>query len=54
MTLIDTEMAAVMLDVSPRWVQHLVSVGDLTNHGTPRRILLDIDEVSRRTAQTPD
>ena len=43
--LIDSEVAALMLQVTPRRVQQLVKDGELQNHGTPRRILLLLDEV---------
>jgi excisionase family DNA binding protein len=45
MTHLDSEAAAVALGCSVRHVQYLVSRGDLTNHGTPRRILVDLDEI---------
>lgn len=43
--MIDTEMAAVLLRVTPRRVQQLVRDGLLVNYGTPRRIMLKLDEV---------
>lgn len=47
MTLVDSEVAAIMLRVTPRRIQQLVKDGCLTNHGTTRRIRLDLDEVER-------
>jgi hypothetical protein len=51
MTLIDTAAAALILQMGQRQVRNLVADGTLTNHGTPRRIRLDIDEVDHH-AQT--
>ena len=45
MTLIDTAMAAVALGVTDRRIRQLVTAGKLTNHGTTRRILLNLEEV---------
>lgn len=44
---IDTEAAAVMLGVHPRTVRKMVAAGTLTNHGTTRRIRLDVDQVGK-------
>ena len=46
MRLIDAREAAVILGVTPRRIQQLVQTGALTNHGTPRRIQLEVDKVS--------
>lgn len=46
MRVIDTATAAVLLGCTPRRVQQLVQCGTLTNHGTTRRIRLDVDELS--------
>jgi hypothetical protein len=45
MTLVDTETAAIALGVTARRVRQLVAEGKLTNHGTARRILVDIAEL---------
>ena len=50
---LDSEAAAVALGCSVRHVQNLVSRGDLTNHGTPRRILVDLDEIDEYLAEQP-
>ena len=44
---LDSEAAAVALGCSVRHVQNLVTRGELTNHGTPRRILIDLDEIEK-------
>lgn len=51
---IDTAMAALVLECSQRQVQMLVQEGRLTNIGERRRILLDLEEVSRLAAETRD
>lgn len=51
MTLIDTAMAAIVLQVTPRWIRDLVAQGVLTNHGNARRIRLDLREVSAHAAR---
>ena len=48
MRLIDTEAAARALGCSRRQIQVLVSEGKLTNHGAPRRISIDLDELYDR------
>ena len=45
MTLVDTETAAIALGVTARRIRQLVAEGKLTNHGTARRILVDIAEL---------
>lgn len=50
-TLIDTAMAAIVLQVTPRWIRDLVAQGVLTNHGNARRIRLDLREVSAHAAR---
>ena len=50
-TLIDPEMAAVVLGCSARRVRQLVAAGALVNYGEPRRIRLDLAEVSRYAAR---
>lgn len=45
MTLISTSLAAVALGCTPRRIQQLVHDKKLTNHGTTRRIRLEVDEV---------
>ena len=42
--LIGTDLVALSLGVSRRHVQHLVQRGVLTNHGTARCVLIDLDE----------
>ena len=44
-TLVDTETAAIALGVTARRIRQLVAEGKLTNHGTARRILVDIAEL---------
>ena len=48
---VDSRAAAVALGCSVRHVQNLVSRGDLTNRGTPRRILVDLDEIEEHLAE---
>lgn len=48
MTLIDTAMAAVVLQSSERRVRRLVDRGVLTNHGKPRKMLVDLGEINQR------
>ena len=43
--LIDTDTAAVALGCTGRHVRRLIRDGGLTNHGSERRIRLDVDEV---------
>lgn len=45
MTLVDTETAGLAADVTARHVRRLVQGGALTNYGTARRVLVDLDEV---------
>ena len=45
MTLLDTAMAAAQLRVTERTVRRLVERGTLTNHGTPRRILISLEQI---------
>ena len=47
MTLIDTAMAGVALGLTSRRIRQLVAAGKLTNYGTTRRILVELDEVRR-------
>ena len=47
MILVDTETAAIALGVTPRRIRQLVEAGKLTNHGTTRRIMLDVAELLR-------
>lgn len=54
MTLIDSAMAAVVLGCTRRRVQQLVADGTLTNHGTPRKVRLDLAEVSTHKARHLD
>ena len=51
MTLIETDLAALMLHCTPRWVRHLVQQGIFHNHGTARHILLDVDQVADEAAR---
>lgn len=44
MTLVDTETAAYATGLTQRWIQQRVRQGRLTNYGTPRRVLVDLDE----------
>lgn len=53
-TLIDTEVAALILNVTPRRVRQLITEGKLTNHGEPRRIRLDLDQVTRHATPPTD
>ena len=48
MTLIDTAMAAVVLQSSERRVRRLVERGVLVNHGTPRKMRVDLDQINQR------
>ena len=45
LTLVDTDTAAIALGVTSRRIRQLVAEGKLTNHGTARRILVDIAEL---------
>lgn len=45
MILIDTEAAAVALGVTARRIRQMVAEGKLTRYGTPRRILVDLQEL---------
>lgn len=45
MTLVDTETAAYATGLTQRWIQKRVRQGRLTNYGTPRRVLVDLDQV---------
>lgn len=51
MRLIDSETAASALDVTSRTVRRMVASGLLVNHGTAKRIQLDISEVIRVSEQ---
>ena len=51
MTLIDSEMAAVLLGVSVRRVRQMDDEGKVTNEGTLRQFAFDIDAISRHAAQ---
>ena len=42
---VSSSAAAVALGVSVRTVQRWIVRGELTNHGTPGRVLLDLDEL---------
>jgi len=46
MILIDPALAAVILRRTPRTIRRLVTSGQLTNHGTPRRILIDLEQAA--------
>lgn len=48
MTLIDSEVAALVLGCSIRQVQTLVKEGKLTNYGARHRLSLDLDDVTDR------
>ena len=49
MTLIDAQMAAVVLGCSVRHVQNLVRDGTLTNHsGKANRVRVDLNEIEQR------
>ena len=48
MTLIDTAMAAIVLQSSERRVRRLVERGLLLNHGTARKMRVDLDEINQR------
>jgi phage terminase Nu1 subunit (DNA packaging protein) len=50
-TLIDSEMAAVLLGVSVRRVRQMVDEGKITNHGDPRSFAFDLDAISRLAEQ---
>ena len=43
--LVDAEVAAIILRVTPRRIRQLAADGTLTNHGQPRKLRLDIDQV---------
>lgn len=47
MTLIDTAMAAVVLQSSERRVRRLVERGLLINHGTARKVRVDLAEINQ-------
>jgi hypothetical protein len=51
MTLIDSEVAALMLRCTDRHVRRLVAAGSLLNHGTTRRIRVDLDAVAAMSAK---
>lgn len=51
MTLCDTAMAALVLGCSDRHIRNLVTRGELTNVGTPRRILIRMDDLRRVLTQ---
>jgi hypothetical protein len=50
-TLIDSEMAAVLLGVSVRRVRQMVDEGKITNHGDTRSFAFDLDAISRLAEQ---
>lgn len=45
MTLIDSATAAAALGITERTVRRLVTRGKFTNHGTPRAILIDLEQI---------
>lgn len=45
MNLVDSEVAALALGVSVATLRRLVARGEITNHGTGRRIRVDLDEL---------
>lgn len=47
MTRVDTAMAALVLGCTDRHIRNLVARGELTNVGTPRRILIEMSELRR-------
>jgi len=49
-TLVDTQVAAVAVGVTRRTVQLWVAKGLLANHGTARRIRVDLNELARVVA----
>ena len=51
MTLIDSEMAAVLLGVSVRRVRQMVDEGKIANLGPPRSFAFDLDAISRHAEQ---
>ncbi len=53
MRLLDTRTVALALGCTDRHVRNLVARGVLTNHGTPRRIRIDLDEVQEKIASNP-
>ena len=50
MTVLDTAMAATMLNSSERRIRRLVERGHLTNVGKPHHILIDLDQLSELIA----
>ena len=51
-TLVDTETAALAAQVTPRTIRRWVADGALTNHGTARRVMVDLDEVLDKAAMS--
>lgn len=45
MKLIDSATAAVALSVTERTIRRMVASGKLANHGTARRILIDLADL---------
>lgn len=46
MRLVDTLTAALALGITDRAIRYRIAAGKLTNHGTPRRIRVDLDELT--------
>ena len=51
MTLIDSEMAAVLLGVSVRRVRQMVDERKITNQGSAKQFAFDLDAISRHAEQ---
>lgn len=51
MTLVDTATAAVAAGVTERTIRRWVAAGHLTNHGTSRRVAVDLDSVTAMSAK---
>lgn len=45
MTLVDTTVAALAAGVTPRTIRRWIHTGRLTNHGTPRHIRINLDQL---------
>lgn len=49
MTLIDTNLAAILAGVTPRTIRRWVHAGRLTNHGTPKHIRINPHQLPEPT-----
>lgn len=45
MRLVDTRIAALAAGITDRAIRYRIAKGTLTNHGTPRHIRVDLDEL---------